>query len=65
MYQICDSGTPALCDTAIVVITVNSVNDAPIANTDIRTTNEDIAIIIIVPANDTDVDNKNDRSSCQ
>ncbi|MCB1561901.1 MAG: cadherin-like domain-containing protein, partial [Xanthomonadales bacterium] len=28
-YEICDDGTPALCDTATVSVTVNPVNDAP------------------------------------
>lgn len=28
-YQICDSGQPVLCDTALVSITINSVNDDP------------------------------------
>ncbi len=28
-YRVCDTGSPALCDTALVVITVNSVNDTP------------------------------------
>lgn len=28
-YQICDNGTPSLCDTATVNITINPVNDAP------------------------------------
>ncbi|WP_170254930.1 Ig-like domain-containing protein, partial [Phaeodactylibacter luteus] len=33
-YSYCDGGTPELCDTASVDITVNAVNDAPIANND-------------------------------
>lgn len=28
-YEVCDDGSPALCDTATVVVTVNPVNDAP------------------------------------
>ena len=28
-YEVCDSGSPSLCDTAEVTITVNPVNDAP------------------------------------
>ncbi len=28
-YRVCDTGSPTLCDTALVVITVNSVNDTP------------------------------------
>lgn len=36
VYMICDSGFPApgLCDTALVIITVNSLNDAPVAIND-------------------------------
>ena len=32
-YEVCDNGTPSLCDTATVTITVNPVNDAPVAVT--------------------------------
>ena len=28
-YQVCDSGSPSLCDTAIVVVNVGNVNDEP------------------------------------
>lgn len=31
VYQVCDDGTPMLCDTATVAITVNPVNDPPTA----------------------------------
>jgi VCBS repeat-containing protein len=31
-YKACDTGTPALCDSALVTITVNAVNDAPLAD---------------------------------
>jgi len=43
-------------NTALVSITVNAVNDNPVANTDIANTNEDNAIIISALSNDTDVD---------
>ena len=43
-------------DTATVTLTVNAVNDAPVAVDDNVTTNEDRRIIIEVLANDTDVD---------
>jgi gliding motility-associated-like protein len=56
IYQICDLGTPILCDTAMVIITVTPVNDAPIANGNTATTNEDQSVVINVPLNDTDVD---------
>jgi gliding motility-associated-like protein len=56
IYVICDGGTPNLCDTALVIITVGAVNDAPIAVDDAVTTNEDIPITIGVLGNDTDSD---------
>ena len=63
VYSICDTGIPALCDTAVVIITVNPVNDPPIANGDVATTNEDIPVVIDVPSNDTDVDGNLDETS--
>lgn len=39
-------------NTATVTITVNPVNDPPVANNDTATTNEDIAVAISVLAND-------------
>ncbi|WP_206816215.1 Ig-like domain-containing protein, partial [Chroococcus sp. FPU101] len=53
-YQISDGlgGT----SSATVNITVSPVNDAPVANNDSATTNEDTAVTIAVLANDTDVD---------
>jgi gliding motility-associated-like protein len=56
MYQYCDGGTPSLCDTAIVVITVTPVNDAPVATFNGGSTDEDTPITIAVLGNDTDVD---------
>jgi len=56
VYSYCDLGTPNLCDTATVFITVNPVNDGPIANDDAYTTNEGVAVVDNVAANDTDVD---------
>jgi VCBS repeat-containing protein len=40
---------------AVVTITVVPVNDPPVANPDVATTNEDVAVAIPVLANDTDV----------
>ena len=40
-YQVCDNGTPSLCDTATVTITVNPVNDAPVAVDDSTSIDED------------------------
>ncbi|MEZ4667719.1 MAG: cadherin-like domain-containing protein [Anaerolineae bacterium] len=43
-------------DTATVNVTINPVNDDPVAIDDIAETNEDVAVIIDVLSNDTDVD---------
>src|SRR5437867_10767142 len=66
-YKTCDNGTtgsPPVADpkcsaTATVSITVTPVNDAPVANSDSATTNEDTPVDVNVLANDTDVDNAN------
>ncbi len=62
-YQVCDNATPAARATATVTITVTSVNDAPVAVADNASTNEDNAININVPGNDTDVDGTVDLTS--
>ncbi|NRB03228.1 MAG: tandem-95 repeat protein, partial [Rhodobacteraceae bacterium] len=43
-------------DTATVDVTVNPVNDDPVANNDIATTDEDQGVVINATQNDTDVD---------
>ncbi|WP_144053173.1 tandem-95 repeat protein, partial [Xenococcus sp. PCC 7305] len=53
-YQITDAG--GLTDIATVGITVNSVNDFPIANDENVTTDEDVPVNIAAIANDIDVD---------
>ncbi|WP_397446185.1 Ig-like domain-containing protein [Polaribacter sp. R77954] len=53
-YTLCDSSNN--CDTAVVNITVDSVNDAPVANNDVVSTPEDTPAIVNVTTNDTDVD---------
>ena len=55
-YQVCDDGNPLppLCDTAWVVITVNPVNDPPVAVDDTATTLEDNPVDIDLVANDDD-----------
>jgi len=55
-YQICDNGSPALCDNAIVNITVTSVNDAPVVTNDQATTNEATPVDINVLLNDSDTE---------
>ncbi|MBL7924458.1 MAG: tandem-95 repeat protein [Bacteroidia bacterium] len=56
IYAICDSGfpLPALCDTAIVVITVVPDNDPPVAINDTAYNCSGDALIAIVLANDFD-----------
>ncbi len=58
VYEVCDDGTPlpALCDTAVVTITVDAVNDPPIAVADIEATVEDMAVVTDILANDSDSD---------
>src|SRR2546427_154150 len=66
-YKTCDNGTtgsppvadPKCSGTATVSITVTPVNDAPVANSDSATTNEDTPVDVNVLANDTDPDNAN------
>ncbi|AFY64935.1 tandem-95 repeat protein [Geitlerinema sp. PCC 7407] len=52
-----------LTDTAVVTISVVSVNDRPIAGNDTATTNEDAAVTISVFANDSDIDGTIDRDT--
>ena len=56
VYQVCDLGTPlpALCDTAIVYITINAVNDAPEIGDTTVTTPEDTLITVCLPFSDVD-----------
>ncbi|MEP6646544.1 MAG: Ig-like domain-containing protein [Saprospiraceae bacterium] len=56
IYRICDNGTPPLCDTALVIINVNLVNDPPVAVNDVASTNEDMSVVIDVLNNDSDPD---------
>ena len=52
-YQVCNA---TLCDTATLTITVNPINDAPIALDDNTSTNEDTAVNGTVATNDSDID---------
>jgi gliding motility-associated-like protein len=58
-YAICDSGFPApgLCDTAIVIINVNTNNDPPIALNDSAVICSSDSAIITILGNDIDPDN--------
>jgi len=60
-YEVCD--LTSLCDTAVVTVTVNAVEDPPDANDDATSTNEDNAVTVNVAANDTDPENNLDVSS--
>jgi hypothetical protein len=60
-YQICDNGSPALCATAIVTITVNAagINSAPNATDDITFTAFETPTTTGVTSNDDDPDGDN------
>ena len=60
-YEICDA--TALCDSATVTITVDPVDDPPVANDDTAGTGEDTPVIIDVAVNDTDPDGNLDPTS--
>ncbi len=55
-YEICDNGTPSLCDTATVTVTVNPENDTneTVANDDAYNGDQDEPITGNVSDNDTD-----------
>jgi hypothetical protein len=60
-YSICDNGTPALCDEAVVTVTINqavSGNNPIIANNDNVTTSMNTPVVINVVSNDVDVENQ-------
>jgi gliding motility-associated-like protein len=63
LYIICDDGMPVYCDSAWIIITINPVNDAPVAVDDYATTPEDSCIQIAILSNDTDVENMIDLST--
>lgn len=54
VYEVCDD--LGACDTASVSITVDAVNDAPVAGDDVATTGEGAAVTVDVVGNDSDVD---------
>ena len=53
----------AVSNTATVTVSVGGVNDAPVANDDNATTNEDETVVIAVTANDTDSEGEIDTQS--
>lgn len=52
---VCDDETPANCSQVVVVITINPVNDPPVALNDTVSTGENTAVNIAPLANDNDV----------
>jgi hypothetical protein len=46
-YRVCDNGSPSECtlETATVNMTISPVNDAPVADADTRSTNEDTPLV--------------------
>ena len=58
IYQVCNDETPQECTTATVTITVNSVNDAPVANDDngAGLTEDGANGTVNILSNDTDAD---------
>jgi hypothetical protein len=62
-YEVCDDGTPSLCDTATVYIEVipepNGENRPPIANPDANQTEEDTPVSGDLLSNDSDPDGDN------
>jgi gliding motility-associated-like protein len=55
-YQLCDNGTPSLCATATVTITISVNNAAPIAFADLVSTTQNIGVSGNVLTNDSDPD---------
>lgn len=58
-YVVCDNGTPALCDTAMVTIAIGTdicLNQAPFAEDDYFVTQEDSPIDLDLLSNDMDLD---------
>ncbi len=62
-YIVCDDGVPPTCDTATVTLTVQPVNDPPVALDDTVVTAEDTPQAFFPLANDTDVDGTPDAAT--
>jgi len=56
IYQVCDNGTPSLCDTATVIFNITGINNAPVAVRDNISVTEDVPATGNVLTNDSDVD---------
>ncbi|MEN9370632.1 MAG: hypothetical protein RI952_1497, partial [Bacteroidota bacterium] len=57
VYKVCDNGSPSLCDTALLIITVTPVNDKPTAINDYRQMPVNSSLQIDVSLNDSDIEN--------
>jgi gliding motility-associated-like protein/uncharacterized repeat protein (TIGR01451 family) len=57
IYQLCD--TSNTCDDAVVTITIDGLNDVPVAVDDVYTTNEETVLVANVADNDFDTDGSN------
>jgi gliding motility-associated-like protein len=55
-YIICDGASPELCDTGLVTIVINQVNQAPIVNNEILNTSINTAVSGNILTNDSDPD---------
>lgn len=56
-YRVCDNALPPACDTATVVITINPINDPPVAHDDsLSMPNDTLTVTLVVTANDTDLE---------
>ena len=55
-YQVCDNGSPVLCDTAKLIITITPVNDKPVAVNDTTSTAINTAVSVNAKLNDSDID---------
>ncbi len=61
VYEICDARS--VCDTAAVTISINPVNDKPVAGDDEATTSKNTGVTIDADANDSDVDGNIDPTT--
>ncbi len=52
---VCDNGTPASCDSIVVVINISPINDAPLAVNDTFSTIENVGVTLFPLPNDADV----------
>ncbi len=58
-YSVCDDGTPVLCDTGMVVFTVNELNLPPVAVNDAASVTQPNSLVVNVGTNDSDPNGNN------